>query len=141
MNDQNRLRLLFLVRSSQVRIWRHFHALWMVVCHSSSVLVIIINIVRCYTVVVCEMLWPKVFTKITTVLMDLKSLDEFFFGKSYCVLSVCTIYFLNINGSGNLFSRHRNSVLFQCTTLARWCVSELWKWQSNFFTFYMYLYV
>lgn len=23
-------------------------------------------------------------------------------------LSVCTIYFLNINGSGNLFSRHHN---------------------------------
>lgn len=53
--------------------------------HSPSVLVIIINIVRCYTVVVCEMLWPKVFTEITAVLMDSKSLDEFFFGKSYCV--------------------------------------------------------
>jgi hypothetical protein len=64
--------------------------------------VIIINIVRCHTVVVCEMLWPKLFTKMTSILMNLESLDIFFLKKVNVFLSVCTVYFPNIIGSGNL---------------------------------------
>jgi hypothetical protein len=53
--------------------------------YDSFVLVTIINIVWCPIVVVCDMLWPKLFLKITT-LTNLKSLEKFFFEKSYCVV-------------------------------------------------------
>lgn len=85
------------------------------------VLVTIINIVRCPTVVVCQMLWPELLQKLTT-LTNVRISRHPFLRRVTVFLSVCTIYFLNIKGYGKLFNRQPWFHLFSMHDTPGWCV-------------------
>lgn len=141
-NGQNRVKpfFLFLGQSSHVRILTSVYALWMRIYHSPLVLVTYkyCAVSHCSC---CEMLWPKLYKNNNHFTQVDKVREILFWEELTMFLSVCTVYFLNIRDVEISSVGSHHSVFCPCTVLARCCMSEMWKWQSNFFTIYVYLYV
>ena len=134
---QSKTFFFFLVQSSHVRIWSSVCALWMGIFHSPLDLVTYKYCAVSYCS--CEMLWPKLDKNHST---QVDKFSKILFWEELTVfLSVCTIYFLNIKGCGNLLSRQLSfsflSMHSTCKMLYVWTV----KMAKQFFTISMYLYV